>query len=166
MSLDSTILKQSFLDLAQNYPKNIYESAVRRATDYATYALGARTISGNPPVSLAAANATLCGALVPCFTGFGRDPYTVARRIALAYETFWLLPPVVTAGSFPGSVTAVLGTEALASALVSIWNINVSSRADSETAAERLASVFDKFTKTVVVTEVPGVGPPIVGNIS
>lgn len=166
MSLDPNILKQSFLDLGTNYPKDLYESAVRRAQAYATYASDARTVSGNAPVSLAAAQETLTGALVPAFTGYGRGPENVANAIAGAFTAFWFVPPVVTAGSFPGTVTAVTGTQALVEALVNTWEANVRGRVDRDTAAGRLADVFDKFTKTVIVTEVPGVGPPIVGPIS
>lgn len=163
MALRAEVIRDGLLALADHPPKSPQEAARRYAEIYARYAADARTVLGNAPVSLAAAEATLRIALIPVFTGFGRPPQVVAQQLAAAYTAFWLLPPVATAGSFPGIVTLVAGTPVLGPALAAIWVANVASMPSARDAAQRLAAAIDIFTKTVIVTEAtipsPTVGP-------
>ena len=163
MALKSHVIRDALLDLAKNPPRNAVDSARRYAAMYGRYATDARTVLGNAPASLTAAEATLAAALIPVFTGFGRPSQLVAQQMAQAFTAFWLLPPVVTAGSFPGLVTAVAGTAALGPAMVAAWAANVASKATNQQAAQRMADALHAFTLTVVVTEAtaptPTVGP-------
>ncbi len=164
MALKSHIIRDGLLAMTANPPQSPTDSARRYAKLYARYAAAARTVLGNAPVSLAAAEASLTVALIPVFTGFGRPLPTVAQQMAQAFTAFWLLPPVATAGSFPGIVTLVPGTLILGPALVAVWLQNVAAQASSQEASQRLADVLHAFTLTVVVTEAT-VPTPTVGTI-
>ncbi len=164
MALKSHIIRNGLLAMTTNPPQNALDSARLYSAIYAEYAAAGRTILGNAPLSLAAAQAALTLALVPVFTGFGRPPGVVAEQMAQAFTAFWLLPPVVTAGSFPGVVTLVLGTPVLGPALQAVWAQNVSARASNQEASQRLADVLHAFTLTVTVTEAT-VPTPTIGTL-
>lgn len=133
------------------------------AEAYADYAADAESLTGNTPTGpgLAAAKLVLSAALVPAFSLI--PPDQAADIIAKAFTAFWLAPPMVFAGTFPGVVTAVPGTAVLAPALTAAWKLNLLTLSKKPEATPRIAQVFHAFTSTVIVTDattpVPTVGP-------
>jgi len=87
------------------------------------------------------------------------DVETAAGEWSLAFENYW------QGGLFgaTGLVTAITGTSALETQLVSIWNAAAQSggTVTSSQVAEQMAVALDAFTRTVMVKDTAfPVGPP------
>jgi len=157
VSLVAAKLASGLLKLSQTPPKNYVEAGRLWSEAYAQYAVTAQSPTAAPPAPLEPNRQVLAAALAATFVA-SRNPVQTANQIASALTVFWLAPPVVFG---PGVVTAVGGTQALASVLPGAWVSNTIPRMSAEAAAQKIAAVIDLFTHTVIVTS-PG---PIVGPI-
>jgi len=166
MSLNSATLQVSLATLFSGafvfpgevvgrWPVDKAECAYAWTKCYADYAATAQSCQGVNPSTLVSARATMQSALLLALDTI--DPASCASAIAAAMTAFWLTPPIVFTGATAGLVSSVTGTAALQSTLILNWASNVAAHISAQDAATQHASVFDTFTKTVIVAHIaPG----------
>lgn len=176
MALDKSILKSGILDLSggPNYPQDTTEAAQRWASMYSTYAATAVAPAGPTatpvPASLEAAEALLAGNLKVAFE-FG-NAASAAQAMALAFDAFWMAPPVAFLPAPPallGAVTASTGAPVLQTLLASLtpYEPDGTTPVSVDGVATKVSDALDTFTKLVIVTSpLPPPAPPIIGPIS
>lgn len=143
------------------FPASQLEAGQVWAKIYRNYAADATSCQTQNPtsVSLDAAELALAAALPAAFSA--ATPADCAAILATALTTFWLSPPVLFDAG--GAVTGVTGTAVLSGALITQWANNITNSVTAEAAAAQHASLFDAFTKTVVVSHpaVPCAAPVV-----
>ncbi len=163
MARDPKKLKDRLLKVADELRRSPVDVASGYADAYAAYAADARSLIGNAPSgpAIEAARAKLAQMLVPAFSMV--PPTQAADLIALALTAFWMVPPMVFSGSFPGVATAAPGAALLPKAILLAWSTNMATLSRRPEATARIAQVFHAFTSTVVCTDAtvpsPTVGP-------
>ncbi len=164
MSLDASTLSDGIVALTGdgNWPATYADAGERWANLYADYARAAMSPTGGSPAAVDAAIPALSSALAATFAAMA-DPGTTASQMADAFTLFWFAPPMAFAGAFPGVVTVVPGTAALAAALAATWASNIAGGLSARDAADAIAADLHAFTTTVVCTDAtvptPTVGP-------
>lgn len=158
MALDKASLQSALADLfgnVSNFPKTALEAGQRWAKVYADYASKAQSCQAVPPLpaSISVAQATLAATLGTAFSAF--DPVSTSTLFANALVAFWLAPPVAFTGTTPGVVTLAPGGPVLQAALAAAWVSNIVNKVSADFAAAQHATLFDTFTRTVVVTHSP-----------
>ena len=158
MALNPVTLKNELLARVLATPPATSQGCAQGWADaYRIYA-GAAQSCGVPGIPLGAAldaaRDLLEASLVPIFTG-GTDPASTASGLAVAFQAFWLAPPIPFAGVTPGVVTAVAGTAALQAGLLASWVPSPDPWPTAGQAATTIATLLNTFTHTVVVTHAP-----------
>lgn len=138
------------------------------ASSYAQYASEAQTVTGGTvvPASVAAAQALMYTSLLAMFST-SKDPVTAAGGYANALTAFWFLPPALFAAApTPAFVSLVPGASLLQSTLLSVWAVDLASRASPAHAARAMAQAFHVFTSTIITTQLVPPGPPVIGPLA
>jgi hypothetical protein len=160
MTLSKTTLKDALeiIFTSATFPNTLDAAAIQWASAYKTYAADANSCASNTPntASLTTAETTLKSALLTVFTAGQESIQTrtqIASALATAFQTFWLIPPMVFGAT--GVVITVTGTSVLASTLESLWigNSAEGSNPTPSEVADDHATLLDTFTKTVTVSE-------------